>query len=145
MDSESVSINYQIHLLEMFKVNIVVALIAIFFSRMSIVDFTYFFLLIFLSFYFLNRLLIVLNVRNLIIKIISELKPQASIQELSDTFMTDLNGCPACGYHLDGYEINCPSCGLRLPKRKGVRKPIPSSGSELNITYDFKPKKEEKK
>ncbi len=138
-------INYSINLIEMFKINIAVALTAVFLARMSILDFIYLFFLIFILFYLLNRFFIILNIKKTILRVFDSFDnvTQSIVQEGS--YMHDASRCPACGNNILGDEIKCPSCGLHLPRRGKNQRQVRIPTEELNINYEFKekPKKPE--
>lgn len=138
---------YEAKLMKLTQLSIVLIVFIAFFSSFGISGFLWFSAIFTFIFFSLNVLFIESGIQNLIksTNFYKTLNPgtEGEFSEEQQKWLNDTNKCPACGENLIEYDVNCPECGLKLP-RKPIAKPFDVSKYEdKRLNYFYKHKKNE--
>ena len=138
-------ITYETKLIKLIQISLVLIVITAFFSSFGVSGFLWFSAILTLIFFSANVLFIESGIRKLIksTDFYQNLNPgkEGQFSKEQMKWMKDVNKCPACGEKLNLYDINCPECGLKLP-RKPIAKPFDvSKYDNKRLSYHYKPQK----
>ena len=130
---------YEFSLIEMFKALIILIIFSAFFSRFSLQSYLSFIASMSIIFMIFNILIINLMIKN----ILAGFNQILFLQEKDFTseqknWISDPDKCPACGYDISMYDINCPDCGIKL-RNTAPEKPYTPTGN-TDIKYHYKEK-----
>lgn len=133
---------YEIEMYKVIQIIIAVIVLSAFFSFISVKYFLIFSGIFSLLFYYINLLMNVYSVEQIIKDAVGENHYTFSSAEvLTDEqiqWMKDKNRCSACGEYLSVTDVFCPECELRIKKGKPYKFYDSSKYNDRKVSYHYK-------
>ncbi|MCX6259109.1 MAG: hypothetical protein NTW49_14590 [Bacteroidia bacterium] len=134
--SEKVNVMYKIQLHELVKFTTILAVLCIFFSKLSFGSFLLFTSITVILFFLLNLMIIKAWER-------TPFPEDKSLDGLPENIEDGILRCPACGYEISEYDNRCPGCKLNLHGKGNLKFVKTDATSKQKIVYEIKTKKNE--
>lgn len=142
--NELLTVEYEIHLMQLIKITLVLVVFIAFFSSFGMSGFLWFSFIFSSVFFFVNVLFADTQVQKIIkaapIYLLLNPPLEEGYTEEQKTWLADAGRCPACGEEINMYDVHCPECGLKLRKNKYTIPLDVTKYKEKRFKYHYKKK-----
>ena len=140
--NELITIDYEIHLMQLIKITIALIVFIAFFSSFGMSGFLWFSFIFSVVFFVINLMFADSYVQKLIKSshLYLSLNPLAEdgFSDEQKEWINDKNRCSACGTEINEYDVNCPDCGLKLKQSKYTIPLDVTKYQEKRFKYHYK-------
>jgi len=142
--NELITIEYEIHLMQLIKITIALIVFIAFFSSFGMSGFLWFSFIFSVVFFVVNLMFADSYVQKIIRSsyLYLSLNPteEEGFTDEQKMWMSDKNRCSACGEEITIYDLNCPDCGLKLKQSKYTIPLDVTKYQEKRFKYHYKEK-----
>lgn len=141
---ELITVEYEIHLMQLIKITIALIVFIAFFSSFGMTGFLWFSFVFSVVFFLVNLMFADSHIQKIIKSsyMYLSLNPpeEEGYTDEQKKWLKDKNRCPACGEEITIYDLNCPECGLKLKQSKYTIPLDVTKYKEKRFKYHYKKK-----
>ncbi|MEN8120794.1 MAG: zinc ribbon domain-containing protein [Bacteroidota bacterium] len=139
---ELISIEYEIHLMQLIKITIALIVFIALFSSFGMTGFLWFSFVFSVIFFLVNLLFVDSYIQKIIkssqLYLSLNAPEQEGFTDEQKKWLKDKNRCPACGEEITIYDLHCPDCGLKLKQNKHTIPLDVTKYKEKRFKYHYK-------
>jgi len=139
---ELITVEYEIHLMQLIKITIALIVFIAFFSSFGMTGFLWFSFVFSVVFFLVNLMFADSHIQKIIKSsyLYLSLNPpeEDGYTDEQKKWMKDKNRCPACGEEITIYDMHCPDCGLKLKQNRHTIPLDVTKYKEKRFKYHYK-------